>query len=191
MEPLAVLLALLGFILVLFTPGFALTLALWPRTKGEVYREALGILGDAKAGEVLVVGGSEEAGELARLLKEGDIKAEALDAEKGDKDRLQGAKALVLVGDLKGGLLEIEPRGRLVLDLRENVPGARKVDDTIDGVERLALSFGLSVAIVPFLGILLDRTPFGIRLWSVAGSLLVLTSLFLVYARRRRAAYGL
>lgn len=189
MEPLAVLWALLGFILVLFIPGFALTLALWPRTKGEVYREVLGILRDAKAGEVLVVG-SEEAGELARLLTGGGIKAEAFDAEKADKDLLQGAKALVLMEDLKGGL-EIEPRGRLVLDLRENIPGARKVEDTVDGVERLALSFGLSVAIVPILGILLDRTPFGIRLWSVAGSLLVLTSLFLVYAHKRRDAYGL
>lgn len=188
MEPLAVLLALLGFILVLLIPGFALTLALWPRTKGEVYREVLGILREAKAGEADIVGDPEEAGELARLLVDGGIRAEVLDAEK--VKILQGTKTLVLMEDLKGRL-EIEPRGRLILDLRENIPGARRVEDTIDGVERLALSVGLSVAIVPFLGILLDRTPFGIQLWSVAGSLLVLTSFFLVYARKRRAAYGL
>ena len=117
------------------------------------------------------------------------MEAEILNADRGKI--LLGTKALVLMGDLKGGLLEIEPRGRLILDLRENVPEARRVEDTIDRVERLALSFGLSVAMVPLLGILLDRAPFGIRLWSVAGSLLILTSLLLVYARKRRTAYGL
>ena len=45
MEPLAVLRALLATALVLFTPGFALTLALWPRTKEEIYRESWGSSG--------------------------------------------------------------------------------------------------------------------------------------------------
>lgn len=192
MEPLAVLQALVGFALVLFIPGFALTLALWPRTKGEVYREVLGILREAKASEVHIVGSSEEAGELVRFLRDGGIKAEVLDTGKGKvyKDGLRGAMVLVLMEDLKGRGLEIEPRGRLILDLRENLPEAKKVEDTIDGVERLALSFGLSVAIAPLLGILLDKTPFGIRLWSVTVSLLILTVLLLVYAHKRRAACG-
>jgi len=37
----------------------------------------------------------------------------------------------------------------------------RKAD--LDGIERVALSFGLSLAIVPLLGLVLNYTPFGIR----------------------------
>jgi len=36
-------------------------------------------------------------------------------------------------------------------------------DSGIDGIERVALSFGLSIAIVPLLGLVLNFTPFGIR----------------------------
>jgi uncharacterized membrane protein len=49
----------------------------------------------------------------------------------------------------------------------------------IDGIERVALSFGLSIAIVPLLGLILNFTPWGIRLApilvAVSGSTLVLT----------------
>src|SRR5699024_12451412 len=34
---------------------------------------------------------------------------------------------------------------------------------SIDGIERVALSFGLSIAITPLIGLLLNFTPFGIR----------------------------
>jgi len=34
----------------------------------------------------------------------------------------------------------------------------------IDGIERVALAFGLSIAIVPLLGLVLNFTPWGIRL---------------------------
>ena len=37
-------------------------------------------------------------------------------------------------------------------------------DRGIDGIERVALSFGLSIAIVPLLGLVLNFTPWGIRL---------------------------
>jgi uncharacterized membrane protein len=57
----------------------------------------------------------------------------------------------------------------------------------IDGIERVALSFGLSIAVVPLVGLVLNFTPFGIRLApilaSVSGLTLVLTA---VAARRRR-----
>ena len=36
--------------------------------------------------------------------------------------------------------------------------------DDLDGIERIALSFGLSIAITPLLGLALNYTPFGIRL---------------------------
>ena len=34
----------------------------------------------------------------------------------------------------------------------------------LDGIERIALSFGLSIAVVPLLGLALNYTPFGSRL---------------------------
>jgi len=56
----------------------------------------------------------------------------------------------------------------------------------IDGIERVALSFGLSIAIVPLLGLVLNFTPWGIRLTpimlTVSGFTLVATG---VAARRR------
>ena len=40
----------------------------------------------------------------------------------------------------------------------------------LDGVERLGLSLGLSVAIVPVLALILDRLPWGIRLWPAVAA---------------------
>lgn len=37
----------------------------------------------------------------------------------------------------------------------------------IDAIERLALSFGLSIAIVPLIGLILNYTPYGIKLYPV------------------------
>ena len=41
----------------------------------------------------------------------------------------------------------------------------------IDGIERVALSFGLSIAIVPLIGLVLNFTPWGIRLLPVLVSI--------------------
>ena len=49
----------------------------------------------------------------------------------------------------------------------------RKAD--LDGIERIALSFGLSIAITPLLGLALNYTPFGIRLSPVLIVLSVFT----------------
>lgn len=50
----------------------------------------------------------------------------------------------------------------------------------IDGIERTALSFGLSIAVVPLLGLVLNFTPWGIRLLpiliTVAGFTLAMTA---------------
>ncbi|MFB1066367.1 DUF1616 domain-containing protein [Natrinema sp. H-ect4] len=58
----------------------------------------------------------------------------------------------------------------------------------IDGIERVALSFGLSIAIVPLLGLVLNFTPWGIRLVpiliTVSGFTLIATA---VAVERRRA----
>jgi hypothetical protein len=45
----------------------------------------------------------------------------------------------------------------------------------LDGIERLALSVGLSLALVPLVGLLLNYTPWGIRLDPIMVSLTVLT----------------
>lgn len=58
----------------------------------------------------------------------------------------------------------------------------------LDGIERIALSVGLSLALVPLVGLLLNYTPWGIRLDPIMISLTVLTvGLALVaFARRFR-----
>ena len=50
----------------------------------------------------------------------------------------------------------------------------------IDSLERVALSFGMSLALVPVVGLLLNYTPWGIRLIPVTLSLLALTIIFAV-----------
>ncbi len=44
------------------------------------------------------------------------------------------------------------------------VAGEMDSREGIDGIERVALSFGLSIAIVPLIGLALNFTPWGIRL---------------------------
>lgn len=58
--------------------------------------------------------------------------------------------------------------------------------DELDGLERIALSFGLSIAIVPLTGLVLNFTPFGIRLVPVLLCLAVLTIGLCVVAHTRR-----
>jgi len=62
-------------------------------------------------------------------------------------------------------------------------PGARD----IDGIERTALSFGLSIALVPLTGLALNYTPWGIRLDPVIISLSLLTIGLCLTAQYRRA----
>jgi len=57
----------------------------------------------------------------------------------------------------------------------------------IDGMERVALSFGTSIAIVPVIGLLLNFTPFGIQLAPVVVSLSgFIVAITVLAARRRR-----
>jgi len=48
----------------------------------------------------------------------------------------------------------------------------------LDNIERTALSTGMSLALVPITGLLLNYTPWGIRLTPVTISLLALTITF-------------
>ena len=56
----------------------------------------------------------------------------------------------------------------------------------LDNLERLALSFGLSIAIVPLIGLALNYTPWGIRLTPILISLTVFNLLFGTAAIYRR-----
>jgi len=57
----------------------------------------------------------------------------------------------------------------------------------IDGIERVALSFGLSIAIVPLTGLALNYTPWGIRLDPIVTCLSILTIGLCLAAQYRRA----
>ena len=56
----------------------------------------------------------------------------------------------------------------------------------IDGIERIALSFGLSIAVVPLLGLVLNFTPFGIRLTPIMVAVSGFTLLLTAIAAQRR-----
>ena len=56
----------------------------------------------------------------------------------------------------------------------------------IDGIERVALSFGLSIAIVPLIGLVLNFTPWGIRLTPIAVAVAGFTLSSVAVAAQRR-----
>ncbi len=61
-------------------------------------------------------------------------------------------------------------------------PGKRD----LDGIERTALSIGLSLAVVPLIGLALNYTPFGIRLHPTVVSLFLFTLLMSILSTYRR-----
>jgi len=60
-------------------------------------------------------------------------------------------------------------------------------DNDIDLIERIALSFGLSIAVVPLIGLGLNFTPWGIRLEPIVLSITVFTLVMILAAHYRRA----
>jgi len=59
----------------------------------------------------------------------------------------------------------------------------------ITSLERVALSIGLSLAVVPLVGLMLNYTPWGIRLNSVFTSLAILTFAFSMIALQRKFSH--
>ncbi len=57
----------------------------------------------------------------------------------------------------------------------------------LDGIERVALSFGLSIAVVPLIGLGLNYTPWGIRIHPILISLSTFTFIMCGLAYLRRA----
>ncbi|HOW05346.1 DUF1616 domain-containing protein [Methanospirillum hungatei] len=60
-------------------------------------------------------------------------------------------------------------------------------DEDLDLIERIALSFGLSIAVVPLIGLGLNYTPWGIRLDPIVISLSLFTIIMVLIAQGRRA----
>jgi len=59
----------------------------------------------------------------------------------------------------------------------------------LDGLERLALSIGLSLAIVPLIGLMLNYTPWGIRLEPIMVSMALFAEVMAVVCVVRRFRY--
>jgi len=61
---------------------------------------------------------------------------------------------------------------------------------SLGGMERVALSFGLSIAVVPLIGLILNYTPWGLRLYPILVSLavLILATSGVAWYRRGRLA---
>ncbi|MBR1368851.1 hypothetical protein RJ53_04720 [Methanocalculus chunghsingensis] len=59
-------------------------------------------------------------------------------------------------------------------------------DDDLDWIERIALSFGLSIAVVPLIGLGLNYTPWGIRLDPIVISLIIFALAMATVAAYRR-----
>ena len=60
--------------------------------------------------------------------------------------------------------------------------------DSLDAVQRVALSFGLSIAVVPLIGLILNYTPWGISVNPILASLLafIIVTAGVAWFRRRR-----
>jgi hypothetical protein len=61
----------------------------------------------------------------------------------------------------------------------------KTTSENLDTVERIALSIGISIALIPMMGLLLNYTPWGINLVPVVLSLLALTSVLAIAALLR------
>jgi hypothetical protein len=61
----------------------------------------------------------------------------------------------------------------------------------LDSIERVALSLGMSIALVPIIGLLLNYTPWGIRLTPIVLSLTAFTIIFATAAIVREHQIGI
>ena len=69
-------------------------------------------------------------------------------------------------------------------DVEDEAPSLR--ERGIDGIERVALSFGLSIAVVPLIGLVLNFTPWGIRLLPIMVAVSGFTVVAVAVAAQRR-----
>ena len=84
--------------------------------------------------------------------------------------------------------LEADDTQADIEDTQAETDGGYLPASGIDGIERVALSLGLSIAITPLIGLVLNFTPWGIRLVPILTSLSLFTLGATVVAARRRWA---
>ena len=195
MNILAIIRAIVGFTLVFFIPGHALIIAMWPKKKREVYEDILKILREKDILSVTLVGRSDNLESLGPILDENKIRYNTYtrDAGKENEDDalIIESENLILMDNLD---LNINPKDKFIIDLGNNLEAGErvvKIEDTIDGIERFALSVGLSIAIVPLLGLLLDKLGLGITLGTILASIILVSTIFFVVYIQRRRAYEL
>lgn len=107
---------------------------------------------------------------------------------------VMGLVLLTNIFVLTPGLSETSIRNILGLPLVLFLPGYALIaalfpaKSDLDGIERTALSFGLSIAVVPLIGLGLNYTPWGIRLLPILISLSIFTFVMCGLAYLRRIA---
>jgi uncharacterized membrane protein len=69
--------------------------------------------------------------------------------------------------------------------IRVLFPQTAQTKKSLDPIARIALSLGMSLVLVPLVGLLLHYTPWGIRLVPVILSLVLLTAIFATAALAR------
>ena len=166
-----------ALLLVTFVPGYVTVAALFPGQGLQArLRELLEESEDLAAAAKLV--GVDRA-----AFREGLAKAR----EVARSGKLTDALGIVEESnDRFRKLLRAKQRGtqapRAVPERERREPG----ETGIDWIERFALSFALSIALVSLLVLLLNFTPFGIRLEPIVGILLLYTILLGAAAAARR-----
>jgi hypothetical protein len=91
----------------------------------------------------------------------------------------ENAYPIVIVRYILGAVFVLWlPGYALIKALFPNTLPLKTSDKNLDIVERTALSFGMSLALVPIIGLLLNYTPWGIRLTPITLSLTASTLIF-------------
>jgi len=90
---------------------------------------------------------------------------------------------LVYIRYLLGAIFVLWLPGYSLIKALFPVDGSnKKSSGHLDSIERVAISIGLSLALVPIVGLLLNYTPLGIRLTPIVLSLFALTAIFATVA---------
>ncbi len=173
--------SLWALLLVLFFPGYVTVAALFPSEGlGSRLRQLVGEFKELRAA-------AQARGADLKPYK--NLLTQANDAAEGGR-LLEAIQLLEGGNDHLRQLVEGGPAG--ASKRAKDVPPAPARNDAdggdIDWVERISLSFALSIGLVSLLGLVLNFTPWGIRLESIVAILFLFTVLvgIVAYGRRMR-----
>lgn len=153
-----------GLVFVLFLPGYAFIAALFPEagTERAAGADATGTADGTNDGDA--------TGAVGTTADDTDAAGTTADSKPRPVPGTEAAADEATAGTdrLTDGAVELSDRSG------------------IDGIERVALSFGLSIAIVPLIGLVLNFTPWGIRLIPVVTAVAGFTLICVAVAANRR-----